>query len=446
MALSYNDLQFPVYRNSAVVMSLNGEADEKPKRVDLTFSDVMYAAELSGLNGFLLSDTGRGKTQLVSDIYNAHFGGEGNWTQGRREMNVMDLFEVTRADLTGKKFDSDQARQLLEERVSCLLNVVDELNRAPGPVQADCFDLADGKYAFKGKPIRLGREGYSLFLATANINKAGDNGFTGTFEVDRALWNRAHLTIDLDHKAFRPTADDLLAIRERHADPRVKYAEPKDLSAEILAAHKRIKEQARQPLLEARIFGFLIDAGLDYCRKDDLLKEKQGTFPMKCLDCPHIGDICSQVKSSSERTVESVALLAHALGYVAELKYGEVALDPFDLLTHAFRFTSYHGNLNEVIANDTYAGRRQLMMDRMVNERLGPLINIIRAHVSDQRLYPLVLEYTDNGTPKKIYTPQTKGTEGLLKKKRIQYQTLDLSAQLEEKGVGSDWVKVFTAK
>jgi len=439
MSLTYQDLELPIYRNTREIIDFNIEKKGEAQRCTLTLSDLVLAAELAGLNMLFISDTGRGKTQLVSDIYTAHFGGKGNWIVGRKDASVLDLFERTSADLTTGKFDSETARTLHEKRVAYLLNVADELNRAPGPVQADFFDLADGKYAFRGERALLGKEGYSLFLATMNLNKAGDNGFSGTFDVDRALYNRSHLTIDLDHSDFRPTAEDKLYIRSYAMDPRVKHAEKKDISAEILQAFHTIRTRSREPSLDAQIFAFLVDESLDYCEKDALKHEKQGSWPMACLDCPHSANICSSVKSSSERTVESIALLAQGLQYLAELKYGPVSISSFDAFLEAFRFTTYHGNLNDIAIGEKYAGRRQILMDETVHN-LREIVTSIKPFMSKERLNTRLIECTipERGSMTIEYQQDLLRS---IEQKKIPHKVLDLPTILKEKGIGTNWIQ-----
>jgi len=53
-------------------------------------------------------------------------------------------------------------------------------------------------------------------LATANI---GNGEFQGTFETDKALYNRLHVALDLDHSAFMPTREDKFYLDQRAADP-----------------------------------------------------------------------------------------------------------------------------------------------------------------------------------------------------------------------------------
>jgi hypothetical protein len=240
----YEALQFPNYRNSSPAVKLNAKVDGVITQVTLTTSELVQCIELAGLNALLISDTGRGKSQLLTDIAWHHFNGDQengnvNWADGRATFEITDLLERQRVDLSSGKFDSDTARQVKEERTRRMLFAVDELNRAPKIKQNEFFDLADGKYTFNGQRLKLGRDGYSIFITNANLNKTNTD-FSGTFELDRALLNRAHVTLDLDHPQFRPTPDDKMDIDERKANPKVDVPPPQDLSDQILKAHKEI--------------------------------------------------------------------------------------------------------------------------------------------------------------------------------------------------------------
>ncbi len=443
--LTYEDLRFPNYTNNGIAVRLPAKIGNELKTVELTLTDVVYAAELAGLNMLFIADTGRGKTQLISDIAWSHFGGDNNesgnanWADGRPNFEIEDLFVRSRVDLS-KGYDSDTARQLKEERIKRVCLCVDELNRAPKPKQNEFFDLADGKYTFNGMRHKLGREGYTMFIATANLNKLNGD-FSGTFEFDRALLNRAHLTIDLDHKDFSPTPKDKIEIRRRKTSPRVDVAEPRDISQKIIEAHKEIiAMKSNDPCMSA--FEFLIDSGLSYCEKDKY-NEKGAAFPMQCVECDASckdKGLCYLLKGSSERTVDSIAPLAYALAYIASLKYGtDVQINPFDAALQAFRFTTYHGNLNENTCREEYAGRKQAMMDDAIN-KLETAVNIVRDYIPAmfEGEKPELLSYTLNG--KNVRSSKSRVVEAALKKGGIAYTTRSLNEELKAEGLGTDWI------
>ncbi|MEK6874644.1 MAG: hypothetical protein AABX52_02740, partial [Nanoarchaeota archaeon] len=284
----YNKLQFPNYRNSSTALTINGEKGGKPVQFKLNFCELVQSVELAGLSGLFVSDTGRGKSQLVSDITWHHFGGydqggRANWADGRPNFEITDLFERQYVDLSSGSYDSDKARQLNEDRIKRMLFVVDEINRAPKLKQNEFFDLAEGKYAFKGQRLALGTGGYCVFFATANLNKLNGD-FSGTSELDRALLNRAHVTIDMDHKDWRPTPEDKIAIRKAKENPRLDIPAPQDISDHIIAMNKLVRADATSFSPYFQAVQFLIDEGLGYCDKD-AYKDKGPVWPTKCAEC-----------------------------------------------------------------------------------------------------------------------------------------------------------------
>ncbi|MBW2996745.1 hypothetical protein KY349_00220 [Candidatus Woesearchaeota archaeon] len=447
--LTYDELKLPFYTNSSVAVRLPAKVGGKMKTIELTVCDVVYAAELAGLNMMFVSDTGRGKTQLVSDIAWHHFngdsqGGGANWADGRPGFEIEDLFVRQRVDLGSGEYDSDKARQLKIERTQRPFFVVDELNRAPKPKQNEFFDLADGKFTFNGIRYKLGRAGYSVFVATANLNRLNGD-FEGIYELDRALMGRAHLTFDLDNKDFRPTYEDKIVIAERKANPKVDIAEPKDISGKILIANKEIVTQATKLDPYMMLFDYLIDSGLDYCAKDSY-KEKGPAWPMNCAECTETGrDLCSLIKASSERTVPAVKSLAYAFSYIAKLKEGkEVEIDPLEAALQAFRFTTYHGNLNDIVANEQYQARKQIMMDETV-VKLGEAVKKVKGYfpVMFDEGKPVLLKYTNPGTGKEETIVKDDDTVKALRDKNIAYTETDLKQELKDEGIGAEWVDTY---
>lgn len=448
--LTYEDIRFPNYVNSSTAVTLKVKDGDTVKDLYLTLCDVVAAAELAGLNMLFVSDTGRGKTQLVSDIAWNHFGGDdekgsANWADGRPNFEIQEIFERTKIDKDARVYDSDNATQLKEERTSRPLFVVDEINRAPKVKQNEFFDLAEGKYTFRARRLNLGREGYALFLATANLNKSNGD-FQGTFELDRALLNRAHLTIDLDHRLFRPTPEDKIAISERGANPRLKVADSRDVSSKIIDAHKEIMAKARSSDPYMLAFSFMIDEGLNFCDKDQF-KEKITTFPMLCGDCTYSGkDLCSLVKSSSDRTTKAVRALAYGLARVAELKTGKpIEVETLDAALQAYKFTTYHGNLNDVVAQADFGSRKQELMEQAVIQ-LGKSVDTLRTYlpIITNGKEPKVVVYIVNGGERRV--ERTDKVIAALRKKGVSYREKDLRTELKEQGIGTDWIDAYARR
>ncbi|MBI4016323.1 MAG: hypothetical protein HY363_01365 [Candidatus Aenigmarchaeota archaeon] len=446
----YQELQFPNYVNNATAVTLRARIDGEVQKLTLSVSELIQCMELAGLNGLIVSDTGRGKTQLLTDIAWHHFGGDQekgnvNWADGRPGFDITDLFERQHVDLRKGCFDSETARQVKEERTRRLLFGVDELNRAPTIKQNEFFDLAEGKYTFVGRRLALGCEGYSIFIATANLNKLNGD-FTGTFQLDRALLNRAHITLDLDHLPFRPTPEDKMIIEERKANPKVDVPPPQDLSNKIIAANKEIVLAAKRLEPYALAFRFLIDEGLDYCDKDKY--HEKSAFPMLCADCTYSGkEMCSRIKSSSDRTTPAVKALAQAFSYMARLKTGKYAeIDTFDALLQAFKFTTYHGNLNEIIAQEEYVGRKQAMMDETV-EKLTKQVELFKEYMPAllQGHKPVIIQYQDK-KGKDIITPHTQQFADALTQNKIAYTTRNLKDELKSQGIGTGWIDAYVRK
>ena len=119
--LTYEQLRFPNYRNTNTAVRLRVNVDGKIETISLSLSDLVYAAEIAGLNMLAVADTGRGKTQLMTDIAWHHFGGDqesgnANWADGRPSFDITDLFERQEVDLSSGKFDSDTIRQLRKDK------------------------------------------------------------------------------------------------------------------------------------------------------------------------------------------------------------------------------------------------------------------------------------------------------------------------------------------
>jgi len=417
--------------NSNVAAKVRATVNGEVKTLEFTFSDIMYAIEIAGLNCLMVSDTGAGKTQAVSDIAWNHFGGDNNggsanWADGRPNFEITDLFERTQVDTASGSFDSETARTVKQDRIERTFFAVDEINRAPGPKQNEFFDLADGKYTFNGRRLSLGKDGYSIFFATANLNKV--NGDFTVFELDRALLNRAHVTLDMDH--YAPTFEDELLIEERKVNPKVDVAQARDISAKIIGANNLLKQKMRNVDPYFMAFRFMVGKGLDYCEQDTY-DEKGDVWPMNCSDCSFTKpDLCSMIKSSSTRTITGVKSLAYAISYLAELKYGkDIELDTFDTLLQAFKFTTYHGNLNHVMEQDTYGMRKQRMMNETV-DKLGEQCSIVGEYIPIIKAGhdPVLLEFTQDGDT--IKTAADDGLQRTLDEKGISYSLVSLEDEL----------------
>src|SRR3989338_1669963 len=299
----------------------------------------------------MVGDRGTGKTQLVRDIYNFYFRGnkaeegEGIFIRAHPEIDVYNEIFT--------ELDIERAKRKLTGNIDALIYVVDELNRAPTVAQNQFFGIGDGIMDYQGRSILLGREGYRLLMATANL---GNGTFQGTFETDEALHNRLHVTLDLDYEMFKPTIEDKLRIRHRQSvNPNVKEAKMRDISDKIIAASKEISEKALDPGIEASAVASYIEFGLDNCMKN---QRKGRVWPLDCQGCPHNASanaICSYIRSPVERTMQAMIKYATALDFLAKLKNPDQDTDAVELMFKSFELTgAYQSLLNPMLLRQDY--------------------------------------------------------------------------------------------
>ena len=220
----------PVYLNTKHVFA------------NLNVTDMASAAVIGGLNLLIVGDSGTGKTQLFKDIYNHHFnnnkkeGGHGIMIRGYR------LIDSTLYDEVLTELNIEKGRVDLTDNIRASISGVDEINRAPEYRQNDALELGDGVLNHKGRSIHMGEEDYHILIATANL---GNGEFSGTFNTDKALYNRLHVAIDFDYEMFKPTREDMMLIdMMRAADPRIKEAPNRDIFKKILYANNEIKKNS----------------------------------------------------------------------------------------------------------------------------------------------------------------------------------------------------------
>ncbi len=350
--LSYKELDLPVYQNSREVFA------------GLTVSDLAKAAVLGGLNLLLVGDTGTGKTQLASDIYQQFFGG--NKLEGGSGVFIRAHPDVDIYNEVFTKLNIERKQREITSSLEAKVFWVDEINRAPPIAQNQFFGLGDGKMDYQGRGINLGSEEYHILIATANI---GNGEFAGTFDTDKALLNRLHVAIDLEHAPMKPTFEDKEKIKKRKANPNVLIADGKDISSKIAQAKRDILDSTQSEDVETRaVLGYL-EHGLQNCQRH-MVKDR--VWPMSCQDCPHNtgGDaICALVKDPSPRTMEVVRLYAESLNYLARLKNPDVEINKTDLVFKAFELTgAYQYLLNPAELRKHYGHSPKLMAE--VTEKL----------------------------------------------------------------------------
>ncbi len=351
--LKYEDLKLPFYTNS------------RPVLANLDVSDLVKAAVLAPLNVLLVGDTGTGKTQLVSDIYNSYF--NGNIKEQGQGIMIRAHPEVDIYNEIFTEINIERAQRNLTKNIEALVYFVDELNRAPPVAQNQFFGLGDGKMDYKGNSIKLGKEGYNVLLATANL---GNGEFQGTFETDKALYNRLHVALDFDYEMFKPTMHDRMLLDKIKANPNVKEAAKKDISGKIVNASKEIGEISEKLDLEEIAIINYLRFGLDNCQKGG---SKEKVWPLNCQDCDmnkKNDSLCSLVRApAGERTINAMKKYYSALYYLAKLKDPEVKIDPVNLMFKVFELTgAYQMLLNPTILKQEYYDQNPKMMARVAEE------------------------------------------------------------------------------
>ena len=352
--LTYEDLNLPNYINTRHVLA------------GLNVADLAKAAVIAGLNLLLVGDTGTGKTQLAKDIYNGFF--RGNKAEGGHGVFVKANPEIDINNEIFTRLNIDRAQRERTQALDSLVYFVDEINRAPPIAQNQFFGLGDGNMDYQGRDIPIGKDGYHLLIATANM---GNGEFSGTFDSDKALLNRLHVAIDLEHCPFKPTYGDKQEIRARKANPNVLSAPKRDITDKILAVSREISDKTANIDLETRAVLDYLEFGLQNCQKYPLTG-KDRAWPMVCQGCEHNkeGDnkgkdaLCSQVRAPETRTMEVVRKYALALEYLAKLKDPSVKVESYELIFKAFELTgAYQHLLNPVRLRDHYGHNPRLMAE-----------------------------------------------------------------------------------
>ncbi len=350
--LTYKELDFPFYRNTREVFA------------NLTVSDLVKAAVLAPVNVLLVGDTGTGKTQLARDIFNYYFGG--NKAEGGQGVHIRAHPEIDIHNEIFTELKIEKARRELTESIDALIFMVDEFNRAPPVAQNQFLALGDGIMDYKGRAIRLGKEGYLFLIATANLE---DGEFLGTFRADKALYNRLHVTIDFDYSMFKPTIEDHLEIDETEANPNVKEANKRDISEKIIKASKEIGERTKNIELTAKAVINYLRFGLNNCMK---YGHKEKSWPMDCQECEYNKEqnehaLCSLIKAPVRRTQNAMVRFAAAMAYIAKLKNPKIRIDTVDLIFKAFELTgAYQQLLNPFVLKNDYKDQNPKMMAEVI--------------------------------------------------------------------------------
>jgi hypothetical protein len=384
--LTYEELNFPTFVNTHTALALNVHTLQgESKIIELPLSDAIKASVLAGCSFLNIGDTRCGKSQVMMDIHRNYFGGDAdlggksNWHVARNDFSAEGYFMTLDQSKIGEgKGMLSKARVPIADRITAMVNGIDEINLALPEVQVEFFGIAEGRH----KGIELGRNGYHLFMSSCNMNRINGD-FSGTSQINRALLNRFGATFDFDYYRRTDADDDTLAQRE--VSGRLNLAPARDISDKILAAYTDIRQAAahREPSLDAYIRFF--SSGLDYCNKDALDKRKKKIWPTLCTNCDFRDQnnekgLCSLVKQSNTGTTGMLKRFALGINYLVQLKHGEVIVDLFELALESFKFTTYHGNLNGMEVLSTYSGEDQEQM-RDVVQRTRATISPLKPYI-----------------------------------------------------------------
>lgn len=297
---------------------------------ELNVEQVSIAGIIAGLNVLLLGEKGMGKTQLMRGINNKLFNGNGTSIRAHPDLRVKDVYE---------KFSIEDFQTSMNGLVENVFTEIDEINRAPTMVQNELFHICDGYILFKGKRVELGK-GFHSVMASANM------GYAGTFDMDDALRDRFHVTIDLNE--YPTTSDDDLEFLVDTFDPRPKDAGFSDHVKDILLLNQEVRNQKFKP--EAYVTLLYLMSSLDYCERSSN-KSKLSVIkdlPNLCDSCNRLGSGCGYIKPGSKRTVTAVKSLAASMRLIADIDGEERNLVGYEDVLEAFGFVApYSGMFNE---------------------------------------------------------------------------------------------------
>ncbi|MGV8140977.1 MAG: hypothetical protein ACP5NW_00895 [Candidatus Woesearchaeota archaeon] len=374
--LTYNDLKLGEQAKEAFFRGETPQVIEKTHPVylntrevfaGLNVTDMAIAAVIGGLNALYVGDTGTGKSQLAQDMFNYYFGGNISNSghavkiRGRPEL---DIYEEVYRDLNLR-----EGRWMPNENIGALYHFLDEINRCPPITQNQFFGLGDGFLEHRGTKIPLGNKNYSVLIATANL---GNGEFGGTFETDKALYNRFAIALDFDYEQYKPTREDRIIIDHlRSANPKIKDAPIKDISEKIFNASEEISESSMDLGLEANAAINYLKFGLENCYNEKI-RSKEKNWPGACQDCDKNTEgntICSLVREPLPRTINSLRKYSAAMDYLIKLKDPEQKYDAVDLVFKAFEIAgAYQKLLSPIILKQEYSEQNPKMMKFVVDE------------------------------------------------------------------------------
>ncbi len=335
--------------------------------------EVLISAPLiTRLNTYFVGGTGRGKTQLGNDLI-SYFYDSSCYAMGRPDFEPSELLkQINLAKLKPGAELTDRELVELTENVRKNLFFIDELNRAPPIVQNYFFDFFDGKIVHNGKIANLGKEGFSIGFATGNL---GDGEYIGVSDSDRALKDRMHMIMKVDHPDYKPTPLNMLDVFRGKKNPRTDM--PTDggiLTKDIIELGNEFMERKTNPLFP--FLGIYLSEGLDY------LEQVKGHSKIACDKMwPNINGIRQDSDESkifvlSPRSVFSTISLTGALEMIAEAR-GVIPKQP-QLFLDSLRFTvPYSGILAPSYVDVTHGGNVYSAFDNVLGSSSENYIDIV---------------------------------------------------------------------
>jgi hypothetical protein len=437
-----------------------GKEEQTP--ITLPASDIPKVVEIIGGHLFAPGDTRTGKSQLISDIHRNHFGGsaddggKSNWIPTGNSFTSEGYFMTLDQSKIGEgKGMLNESRVPVKARIGALCNMLDEVNLTIPEVQPEYFGIGENRH----KDIPLGKDGYCLCMATCNLNKVNGD-FAGASQLNRALLNRFGIGLDIDY--YHATDEDKNEVNRRMATGTLKLAPIRDISEKILGAYEEINKRAgeSEPYLDAYLRFF--SSGLAFCSKDKDSRKKK-VWPMKCGECDFQKDnlesrVCHLAKHSNQGTLEGIKRFAVGMKYLVELKHGEdVQVNPFELALESFKFTTYHGNLNQIETMSTYGGEDQEHMEEVVSrlrKSIEPYTNYINSCIESALKGNAEIRFIQMGDTYEIYSEEIEEklkalSKGSPKKSKITYTIAEPFKNLNGKsfedatGLSIGWFKGY---
>lgn len=287
---------------------------------DFCIDDVLLMAICSEQNACLVGSSGTGKTLLARSVLSSVFGdfSEVRCYPGLKKEELFgDIdFEVIRSG--GHLRDAFRSSELVKS--DALL--IDEINRAPAPIQNIFLDVLQGELSIEGKKYPVGNRSYFVVFATANVGTR----YAGTFDMDLALKERFSIEIPVD--CFDPSFEDKERVIRERKSGRIWLAEGDGREGveveELVEERDRIRgfELSEDALLFLQYLEML-----DVCEKSPTGRKRDGNFlPSYCKSCRFLEKGCRFIISGlSISTIRDIASFSRT--YAAFKSHEEVGLE-----------------------------------------------------------------------------------------------------------------------